>query len=121
TRCRGMMAWIDWLQARVAPWPWAWTLVVATLLLLAAWLANWVTRHVLLRGLRRVLRKTLYRDAEQDSDVRMSVVPRLANVVPALVIYAGVVAIPGLPELFVTVVRALCQAWIVLTVALSVA
>jgi miniconductance mechanosensitive channel len=116
-----MIAWMDWLQARLAPWPWAWTVAVALLLLLAAWLANWVTRHVLLRGLRRVLRKTLYRDAEQDSAVRMSVIPRLANVVPALVIYAGVVAIPDLPPVFVTVVRALCQAWIVLTVALSVA
>lgn len=115
-----MMAWMDWLQVQLAPYPWAWTVAVAMLLLLAAWLANWLTKHVLLRGVRRLLRKTVYRDAEHDGDVRMSVIPRLANVVPALVIYAGVVAIPDLPPLFVTVVRALCQAWVVLTVALSI-
>ncbi|WP_243720419.1 mechanosensitive ion channel family protein [Luteimonas aestuarii] len=115
------MAWMDWLQAQLSPYPWAWTAAVAALLLLAAWLANWLTKHVLLRGIRRLLRKTVYRDAEHDSDVRMSVIPRLANVVPALVIYAGAVLIPDLPPLFVSVVRGLCQAWIVLTVALSVA
>lgn len=116
-----MMAWMAWLQAELAPYPWAWTVAVAILLVLAAWLANWLTKHVLLRGIRRVLRKTVYRDAEHDSDVRMGVIPRLANVVPALVIYAGVIVIPELPPLFVSVVRGLCQAWIVLTVALSVA
>jgi miniconductance mechanosensitive channel len=116
-----MMAWMDWLRAELAPYPWAWTAAVAILLALAAWLANWITKHVLLRGLRRVLRKTVYRDAEYDSEVRLGVIPRLANVVPALVIYAGVNAIPDLPPVFVSVVRGLCQAWVVLTVALSVA
>src|SRR5690606_21376782 len=50
----------------------------------------------------------------------LRVIPRLANVVPALVIAAGVVVIPGLPPQVVGVVRALCQAFIVLTIALSV-
>ena len=115
-----MMAWLDALQARLAPYPWAWTVLSAAALLLAAWLANWLTRHVLIRGLRRVLRATVYRDAGQDAEVRLSVIPRLANAVPALVLYAGVAAVPDLPEAAVTVVRALCQAFIVLTVALSI-
>ena len=83
--------------------------------------ANWLTKRVLLRGVRRLLRATLYREAENDAAVRMAVIPRLANVVPALVLYVGVDALPDLPHAFVTVVRALCQAFVVLTVALSVA
>ena len=115
-----MTDWISRLQASLQPHPWAWTAIVAGMVLLAAWLANWLTKHVLLRGLRRLLRATTHRDAEHDSDVRLSVVPRLANVVPALVLYAGVAAVPDLPPVVVTVVRAICQAFIVLTVALSV-
>ena len=108
------------LQAWLEPYPWAWTWIASIGVVLAAWLANWVTKHVLIRGVRRLLRATVYRDAEHDSEVRLTVIPRLANVVPALVLYAGVGAVPGLPPLVVTVVHALCQAFIVLTVALSI-
>ena len=116
-----MTDWISRLQAVLEPYPWAWTCVAAMALVLAAWAANWLTKRVLLRGVRRLLRATIYRDAENDAAVRMAVIPRLANVVPALVLYAGVDAVPDLPHAFVTVVRALCQAFVVLTVALSVA
>ena len=116
-----MTEWISRLQAALEPYPWAWTCVAAIALVLAAWAANWLTKRVLLRGVRRLLRATLYREAENDAAVRMAVIPRLANVVPALVLYVGVDALPDLPHAFVTVVRALCQAFVVLTVALSVA
>lgn len=116
-----MTDWISRLQAVLEPYPWAWTCVAAMALVLAAWAANWLTKRVLLRGVRRLLRATIYRDAENDAAVRMAVIPRLANVVPALVLYAGVDAVPDLPHAFVTVVRALCQAFVVLTVALSIA
>ena len=115
-----MTDWIARLQAALEPHPWAWTLIVAAALLLAAWLANWLTRHVLLRGVRRLLRSTVFRQAEHDNDVRLLVIPRLANVVPALVLYLGVESVPDLPAVFVAVVKALCQAFIVFTVALSI-
>ena len=111
---------LETLRAALAPFPWAWTLLVIAALLLVAWLANWLTRRVLLRGLKRALRATPLGGEAHDTDVQLRVIPRLANVVPALVIAAGVAVVPDLPEQVVTVVRALCQAFIVLTVALAV-
>lgn len=111
---------LDTLERTLAPYPWAYDLLVIAALLLAAWLANWITKRILLRGLQRVLRATPLGGAQHDRDVRLSVIPRLANVVPALVISAGIVAVPHLPPALVTGVRALCQAFVVLTIALAI-
>ena len=110
---------LETLRAALAPYPWAYTAAVIAALLLAAWLANWLTKRVLLRGLRRALRASPLGGAAHDHEVQLRVIPRLANVVPALVIAAGVAAVPDLPPQVVSVVRALCQAFIVLTLALS--
>src|SRR5690606_38381870 len=111
---------LETLQAALAPYPWAYPAVVLVALLAAAWLANWLTKRVLLRGIQRALRATTARGEAHGSHVQMRVIPRLANVVPALVIAAGISMLPDLPAQVVSVVRALCQAFIVLTVALSV-
>lgn len=116
-----MMEWFWRLPAHLEPYPRAWVGIVIAGLLLVAWMANWLTKRVLLRGLKRLLRKTGAVDAATDSEVNLRVIPRLANVVPALVIAAGVALVPGLPEKVVTVVHALCQAFVVLTLAMSVA
>src|SRR5690606_30261320 len=108
------------LATILEPYPWAYTVLMLGLLLLAAWLANWVTKRVLVTGLRRGLRATPLGARMQDDSVQMRVIPRLANVVPALVIAGGITLVPGLPGEVVTVVQALCQAFIVLTVALAV-
>jgi len=116
-----MNIWVDTIRLALAPYPWAWTAVVAFVLLLAAWLANWVTKRILLRGLHRLLEATVFRDVDTHADVQKVIVPRLANVVPAVVIYIGLQAVPGLPSIFISVVGALCQAFVALTVALSIA
>lgn len=108
------------VQAALAPYPWAWTLIALLGLLLLAWVANFITRHVLVEGLKRLLAGTQLAREMPDGQVRLSVIPRLANVVPALVLYIGVTQLPDLPEAVVTGVRALCQAFIVLSVALAV-
>ncbi len=115
-----MQAQLERLQAALAPYPWAYTGLAIAALLLAAWLANWLTKRVLLRGIQRALAATTARDAASGGEVRLRVIPRLANVVPAMVIAAGIPMVPDLPPQVVAVVRALCQAFIVLTVALSV-
>ncbi|MCP5339367.1 MAG: mechanosensitive ion channel family protein [Sinobacteraceae bacterium] len=110
---------LEILRAALAPYPWAFTAGAVVALLLAAWLANWLTKRVLLRGIQRVLHATSMGTA-QDQGMKLRVIPRLANVVPALVIAAGIAVVPDLPPQVVTVVHALCQAFIVLTVALSI-
>lgn len=107
------------LQKALEPYPGAYDLIIIAALLLAAWLANWVTKRVLLRGLRRALRATLLGGKAHDHEVQLRVIPRLANVVPALVISAGIKVVPHLPVPLVSVIQALCQAFIVLTIALA--
>jgi miniconductance mechanosensitive channel len=108
------------LQKWLQPYPGAYDLIIIIALLLAAWLANWVTKRVLLRGLRCALRATALGGQHHDREVQLRVIPRLANVVPALVVSAGVQVVPHLPAALVTVIQAVCQAFIVLTIALAI-
>ncbi|NYZ61486.1 mechanosensitive ion channel family protein [Luteimonas deserti] len=108
------------LRDVLAPYPLAYTATVLVGLLALAWLANLLTKRVLLRGLRQLLLKTPLGGAQHDHEVRLQVIPRLANVVPALVISAGISIVPDLPPQLVTVVKALCQVFVVVTIALAV-
>jgi len=116
-----MNLWLDPIKTALQPYPWAWTAAVASALFLLAWLANWITKRVLLRGLHKLLEATIFRGADTHVDVKKAIIPRLANVVPAVVIYAGLQFIPDLPPTFVSVTSALCQAFVAFTVALSIA
>ena len=109
------------LQEALSPWPWAYTLLMLAALLLLAWLANFVTKKILLRGLRRVLGMLPgLRGDDSSPAVQIKAIPRLANVVPALVISAGIVLVPGLPEAVALVVRNLANVFIVFTVVLAI-
>ncbi|MCW5606418.1 MAG: mechanosensitive ion channel family protein, partial [Burkholderiales bacterium] len=107
------------LSAMLNAYPWAYTLLALLLLLTAAWLSNWITKRILVRGAYRLLRATpLGRNTDLSQH---GVIRRLANVVPAVVLSAGVAAVPELPDALVTVVRNVCGAFVVLTLALAVA
>jgi miniconductance mechanosensitive channel len=87
-------------------------------LTLAALLANFVVKKLLLRGLNRALSRTAFREG---SDWRRhGVIPRLANVIPALVISGGIVMIPAIPDNVTTVVLNVTNAFIILTLALAI-
>ncbi len=86
-------------------------------LIFGALIANWITKRILLRGVVRLLRAL---PMGQDHPIRPRVVARLANIVPALVLIWGVRAIPELPEWLIAVVRNVCGAFIVLTMALAI-
>ncbi|MDH7942726.1 mechanosensitive ion channel family protein [Pseudohongiella sp. SYSU M77423] len=102
----------EWL----ASYPWLSTLAVALLVLLAAWLLDLFTRQILVNWLMRRLQAP----AERSSDYRkFKFIPRLAHVVPALVITFGVALVPGLPEGVIVLVRNVANAFIVLTLALA--
>ena len=115
-----MQTQLERLRDVLAPYPWAYTVTVLCALLLLAWIANFITKHVLLRGLRQLLMKSPLGGAQHDQEVRLRVIPRLANVVPALVISAGISIVPDLPPQLVTVVKALCQVFVVVTIALAI-
>lgn len=91
-----------------------------TLLLVTAWASNWLMKRFLLRGLFRFLRanRMSYRMAD-DPDLG-TIVDRLANVIPALIIASGVPLIPHLPGNLATTVSNVSTAFIVVTVALAI-
>ena len=108
---------LDTLQKTLEPYPWTYNITMVGALLLLAWVANWLTKRVLLRGLRHAIQAS---HMVRESDAQLKVIPRLANVVPALVLWLGVGVVPHLPEEMVLVVRNVCSAFIVLTLALAI-
>lgn len=98
--------------------PWLWMSLGLLTLVVLAWLANWITRDVLIRGVRKLSRRLSGSVAVAFRQHR--VIDRLANVVPALVIYSGVGLVPSLPAPAVTVIRMLAHASVILTLVLTV-
>ena len=88
-------------------------------LCLAALFANFVVKVILLRILQRIMAHTAYgRDPELR---RHDVIERLANIMPALVLAAGIGFVPGLPDFVVSVVKNVSNAFIILTIAMALA
>lgn len=106
------------IDAWLAQYPVSYLLLASLALGLLAWLANWGTKHILLRGLRRLLKAVL---PEKDPELSpLRVTSRLANIVPALVLGSGIGLLPDVPAAVVTVVKNVCAAFIVLTIALAI-
>src|SRR5690606_9439469 len=103
------------LQLPLAGHPDARAAFATVALVLAAWLSNWITRRILLRLVAKMLRATP--GHWDDALLGHGVLSRLANVVPALVIYAGIVAIPEIPDGVQVVVRNVALAFVALTLA----
>lgn len=113
------MSYPDWFNALADGRPWIYTLSALFLLVGAVWLANFITKHVLMRVVRRMLAAaSLGQEPGAGLD---KVIVRLAHIVPALVLWAGIGLVPDLPESMVIVVRNVSNAYIVLTVALALA
>ena len=92
--------------------------VALLLLATAALFANFVVKALLVRALNRVLAFTAY---GRDPDLRRhGLIERLANVMPALVISAGIGLVPNLPAFVVIVVRNVSSAFMILTVAMAI-
>lgn len=105
---------VTWLEE----FPQLYTLINLCLLILAAWLANWIVKRLLLRGLLRVLQATPVGKDQLLHD--SNVISRLANIVPAVILSAGIGLIPDISETLVTIVRNVCGAFIILTIAMAI-
>ncbi|ALP54899.1 mechanosensitive ion channel protein MscS [Candidatus Tenderia electrophaga] len=112
-----MMSLPDWLIHWADEQPWAYTVMALAVLLGAVWLTNLITKHVLMQLVRRMLAATAL---GKDPTIGLEkVITRLAHIVPALVLWVGIGAVPDLPESAIIVVRNVSNAYIVLTVALA--
>ena len=72
-----MIEWLDTLQEALKPYPWAYSAIVAGVLILVAFLVNWITKRILLRGLQRLL-STLPAHDSAENKVRLAIISRLA-------------------------------------------
>jgi miniconductance mechanosensitive channel len=98
--------------------PWLETLLLLAGLALAALFANSVVKRLLLKGLNHLLKHTSFGN---DQELRRhGVIPRLANIMPALVIYAGISYAPGIPEQISAIVQNVTNSFIILTVSMAV-
>lgn len=84
-----------------------------------AWRVNWLMRHVLSRMLGRVLQRLTGHGLDELHD--HGVLRRLANVVPALVVWGGVHAMHDLAPDVRTVVANVALAFVAVAVALALA
>ncbi|MEO3678245.1 mechanosensitive ion channel family protein [Rheinheimera fenheensis] len=87
------------------------------LLLVLSWLGNFVVKRILIGGIFKLLRATPIN--EQHVVQKFNFVSRLSNVVPALIISTGIGYISGVPEAVATIIVNVCNAFMVLTVALA--
>ncbi len=107
------------LQRLLEPYPGVYTMVVVGSLLLLAFLAWLAGRFFLQRGILRLLGSLSRNGGERE--VKLVIVPRLAYIVPILILSWGVVAIPGVHETAITIVHNLCSALIIVTIAMALA
>lgn len=88
------------------------------ILILVAILAYIIAKHVVVRGIQHLITKLKF--ANHDIMSQHSVIRRIANIVPAIVIMNGIVTVPHLSAKMVSFVQMAAQAFIFLTIALAI-
>jgi Small-conductance mechanosensitive channel len=108
------------LRESLAPYPGAYSGIMLAALVVIAAIANRLTRYILIQRMSGLLNHFLGIEGTEDDVIRMAMVSRLANVVPALVLFGGV-SVPefAFSETLAVIVRNVCSAFIVLTIALA--
>ena len=109
---------LDTILLPLQDYPWAITLLQIAALLLVVFLATLLTRSLLMRAIERLLRAAP--SVWGKALLGQGVISRLAEVVPALVVYYGVGLLSGIPVSAVVIVRSLASAYVVLTIAWSI-
>lgn len=108
---RDVENWID-------QYPWLEMLTSLGILIFLAVIANFVAKQVVVRGIRKLISKIKF--ANQSIFAQHSVIRRIANIVPAIVIMNGITTVPHLSEKIIIFVQMASQAFIFLTIALAI-
>ncbi|MCC5856191.1 MAG: mechanosensitive ion channel [Idiomarina sp.] len=105
------------LQTWLADYPQLELAAGLVLLLVVAAIGNFVIKRLIIRLLVTFIQALAQ---EQDRNLlKRRVVSRLANIIPALVFYFGIGLVPNMPDLLVTVVLNVTNAFIILTLVLA--
>ena len=111
-------AFIQNIQEWSDQYPWLEMLTSLGLLLLFAILANFIAKQVVVRGIRKLIIKMKF--ANNAILSQHSVISRVANIVPAIVIMNGIITVPHLSQKVIVLVQMAAQAFIFLTIALAI-
>ncbi|MGN5764397.1 mechanosensitive ion channel family protein [Acinetobacter calcoaceticus] len=106
------------IRVELSHYPWLEMVLALIVLILFAALANFIAKRIIVRGIRHLITK--FKSPNQSIFAQHSVSRRFANIVPAIVIMNGISTVPHLPEKVVSLVQMGAQAFIFLTLALTV-
>ncbi|MDR2063072.1 MAG: mechanosensitive ion channel family protein [Acinetobacter sp.] len=106
------------IRVELSHYPWLEMILSLAVLILFAALANFIAKRIIVRGIRHLITK--FKSPNQSIFAQHSVSRRFANIVPAIVIMNGISTIPHLPAKIVSLVQMGAQAFIFLTLALTV-
>lgn len=99
-------------------YPWLEMLTSLSMVILLAILATFVAKQVVVRGIRKLIAKLPFFN---DSIIaRHSVIRRITNIVPAVVLMNGIKTVPHVSAEFISLVQTVSQAFIFLTIALAI-
>ena len=88
------------------------------ILIFFAVLANFIAKQIVVRGVRKAISKLKF--INQSLFAKHSVIRRISNIVPAIVIMNGISSVPHLSSKMITLVQMGAQAFIFLTIALAI-
>ncbi len=106
------------IQVWADQYPWLEMLSSLSIVILLAILANLFAKQVVVRGIRKMISKMPF--AHNEIIAEHSVIRRIANIVPAIVIMNGITTVPHLSDKVETFIQMGAQAFIFLTIALAI-
>ncbi|WP_252060081.1 mechanosensitive ion channel domain-containing protein [Acinetobacter sp. AHP123] len=106
------------IRVQLSHYPWLEMFVSLTILILFAAIANFIAKRIIVRGVRHLVTKL--KSPNQSIFAQHSVIKKFANIVPAVVIMNGIATVPHLTPKFISFVEMGAQAFIFLTLALTV-
>ena len=112
------LSFISEIRSELSQYPWLEMLISFAILIFLAALANFIAKRIIVRGIRHIITKL--KSPHQAIFAQHSVTRRFANIVPAIVIMNGISAVPHLPLKVITLIQMGAQAFIFLTLALSI-
>ena len=113
-----MIDWLAQLQESLKDYSWLYQLITGAGLVLLAIILYFIVRLILIRILLRLVER-LVPGNEENKRVGRKTISNLTYVVPALVLGFGVTVIPGFNPLTETVISNICEASIVLAIAMA--
>ncbi|GAB02322.1 MULTISPECIES: mechanosensitive ion channel family protein [Acinetobacter] len=106
------------IRGELSHYPWLEMLLALAMLIFFAALANFIAKRIIVRGIRHLVTKL--KSPNQSIFAQHSIIRRFANIVPAIVIMNGITTIPHLPAKVISFIQMGAQAFIFLTIALTV-